>query len=92
MSEVDEGARQRLDKWRWAARFYKTLSLAAAPIAAGQVRWNPPADAHVVPGAGGSLARLLRLAAGAGGWLAGSQRTEESGHDAGEDRQQPEGR
>ena len=30
--------RQRLDKWLWAARFYKTRSLAAQAIEAGQVR------------------------------------------------------
>jgi ribosome-associated heat shock protein Hsp15 len=28
----------RLDKWLWAARFYKTRSLAQQAIAAGQVR------------------------------------------------------
>jgi ribosome-associated heat shock protein Hsp15 len=31
-------ARQRLDKWLWAARFYKTRSLAAHAIDAGHVR------------------------------------------------------
>jgi len=30
--------RQRLDKWLWAARFYKTRSLAAQAIDAGHVR------------------------------------------------------
>jgi ribosome-associated heat shock protein Hsp15 len=30
----------RLDKWLWAARFYKTRSLAQRAIAAGQVRQN----------------------------------------------------
>jgi ribosome-associated heat shock protein Hsp15 len=30
--------RMRLDKWLWAARFYKTRSLAAQAIDAGQVR------------------------------------------------------
>lgn len=40
MSEADESARQRLDKWLWAARFYKTRSLAADAIAGGRVRWN----------------------------------------------------
>jgi ribosome-associated heat shock protein Hsp15 len=30
--------RMRIDKWLWAARFYKTRSLAAQAIAAGHVR------------------------------------------------------
>lgn len=39
---MNEGGhtRQRLDKWLWAARFYKTRSLAATAIDAGHVRWN----------------------------------------------------
>lgn len=35
-SAADE--RVRFDKWLWAARFYKTRSLAAQAIGAGQVR------------------------------------------------------
>ena len=31
-------ARVRMDKWLWAARFYKTRSLAAVAIEAGQAR------------------------------------------------------
>jgi len=41
---VDE--RARLDKWLWAARFYKTRSLAAQAVETGQVRWN---DERVKP-------------------------------------------
>jgi ribosome-associated heat shock protein Hsp15 len=36
----------RLDKWLWAARFYKTRSLAAQAVDAGQARID---DAHVKP-------------------------------------------
>jgi ribosome-associated heat shock protein Hsp15 len=36
----DERASVRLDKWLWAARFYRTRSLAAQAIDAGQVRVN----------------------------------------------------
>jgi ribosome-associated heat shock protein Hsp15 len=39
-SVVDFGARVRLDKWLWAARFFKTRSLAARAIAAGHVLLN----------------------------------------------------
>lgn len=40
MQEKNEAARMRLDKWLWAARFYKTRGLAAEEIAKGRVDVN----------------------------------------------------
>ncbi len=41
MSKDDEsGSRVRLDKWLWAARFYKTRGLAADEIAKGRIEVN----------------------------------------------------
>lgn len=70
----------RLDKWLWASRFYRTRSLAAAAVDAGQVRVNGErvkpakalrADDHVVMRIGGQerevvvrLVASLRASAG----------------------------
>lgn len=40
MREHDGEDRVRLDKWLWAARFYKTRGLASAAIAGGKVQVN----------------------------------------------------
>ncbi|MDR2112263.1 MAG: RNA-binding S4 domain-containing protein [Candidatus Accumulibacter sp.] len=49
----DATQRQRIDKWLWAARFFKTRSLASEAIQAGRIRLNgeaPKPAREVHPG------------------------------------------
>ena len=40
MIQADALDRMRIDKWLWAARFFKTRSLASAAISAGHIKLN----------------------------------------------------
>jgi ribosome-associated heat shock protein Hsp15 len=53
----------RLDKWLWAARFYKTRSLATQAISANKVRVN---GETVKPAKEVKVGDLLRILAGSG--------------------------
>ncbi|UWQ17199.1 RNA-binding S4 domain-containing protein [Jannaschia sp. M317] len=69
---TDAPARQRLDKWLWQARFFKTRTLAAKTVAEGKVRVNDDrvtkASAAVAPGdrltfPTGSRVRVIEITA-----------------------------
>ena len=57
---VVPAARLRIDKWLWAARFYRTRTLAANAIEAGQVRVNGERVKPAQPVAAGSTVEVRR--------------------------------
>ena len=57
--------RVRLDKWLWAARFFKTRNLAIHAINGGKVHYNLYSGGHAFPSWREELAPALR-------WLVGS--------------------
>lgn len=61
-----DGDRIRFDKWLWAARFYKTRSLASAAIEAGQARIN---DERVKPSRAPRVADLVSIRRGGLSWI-----------------------
>jgi ribosome-associated heat shock protein Hsp15 len=58
--------RLRIDKWLWAARFYKTRSLAARAVEGGKVKLN---GERVKPGKGVRPGDRLEVRAGELQWL-----------------------
>ncbi len=56
-----ETAKARLDKWLWAARFFKTRTLAVEAIAGGKVHLN---SNRVKPGHGIAIGDQLRIRKG----------------------------
>jgi ribosome-associated heat shock protein Hsp15 len=59
-SRVTQPTRIRLDRWLWAARFFKTRALAAAAIAGGQVELNGARAKRAKPLAVGDRLRIRR--------------------------------
>ena len=57
----DAGARLRIDKWLWAARFFKTRSLAAEAVEGGKVHLN---GARVKPAKAVNLGDTLEIRIG----------------------------
>jgi ribosome-associated heat shock protein Hsp15 len=58
---VSAGAPVRVDKWLWAARFYKTRALAADAVAAGRVEVG---GHHVKPGRDLKVGDVVRVRIG----------------------------
>ena len=65
MSDDGDSPRQRIDKWLWAARFFKTRGLAAAAVDGGRVKWN---GQHVKPARELKAGDELEIVAGEVRW------------------------
>jgi len=63
---VEDAFRLRIDKWLWAARFFKTRSLAAQAVEGGRVQLN---GARVKPAKELRPGDELRIAAGNQEWV-----------------------
>ncbi len=66
MKETETGAHTRLDKWLWAARFFKTRSLAAEAVTGGKVHLN---RARVKPGRGVHVGDEIKVRRGPYEWV-----------------------
>jgi ribosome-associated heat shock protein Hsp15 len=60
-NEVTDNSKLRVDKWLWAARFFKTRSLAVEAIECGKVLLN---DARIKPAKTIAKGDLLRIRLG----------------------------
>jgi len=58
-------ARVRVDKWLWAARFYKTRALAQAAVVAGKVRLH---DERIKPAKDVRVGDALKIRVGEFAW------------------------
>lgn len=58
MSEVEETV--RIDRWLWAARFYKTRTLASSEVAGGKVRINDQRPKPASPVRVGDVVRVRK--------------------------------
>lgn len=64
-AQDEAGGRVRIDKWLWAARFFKTRSLAAQAVAGGRVQLN---GARVKPAHEVRAGDVLDIRAGGLAW------------------------
>jgi len=60
MADGEDAGRVRLDKWLWAARFFKTRTLAADAIAGGKVYVNGERAKRAKPLQVGDAVRIRR--------------------------------